>query len=114
MFGCMFLAMNIVDMLSIGLDIANRAIGKIGKYTMLTFTPKLLILPISYIGLHCGMSLLWVCVIFVAIEFLSMLLRIYFMKDSPDFSATKFCKSVIFRSIPPSSRVCIGMLGYLC
>ena len=101
MFGCMFLAMNIVDMLSIGLGTANRAIGKIGKYTMLTFTPKLFILPISYVGLRCGMSLLWVCILFVVIEFLSMLLRIYFMKDSPDFSATKFCKSVIFRSIPP-------------
>ena len=109
MFGCMFLAINIIDMLSVGLGTVNRAIGSIGKYTFLTFTPKLFILPISYIGLKYGMSLIGVCIIMVAIETLSMLLRIYYMRDNADFSATAFCKSVIFRSLPPviiSGLVC--------
>ncbi len=101
MFGCTFLAMTIVDMLSSGLGTVNRAMGKIGKYTLLTFTPKLLIFPICLIGLHFSMSLIWVCIIMVAVETLSMLLRIFYMRKYSDFSVTVFCKSVIFRSLPP-------------
>lgn len=109
MFGCTFLAMNIIDMLSSGLGTANRAIGNIGKYTLLTFTPKLFIFPICLIGLNLGMSLIWVCIAMVLVETLSMLLRIYFMKDSTDFSAILFFKNVILRSLPPtiiSSLIC--------
>jgi O-antigen/teichoic acid export membrane protein len=109
MFGCMFLAMTIIDMLSSGLGTVNRALGKIGKYTLMTFTPKLLIFPICLLGLHFGMSLIWVCIIMVAVETLSMLLRIYYMRNISDFSAMAFCKSVIFRSLPPviiSGLVC--------
>ena len=51
-FGCIFLAMQIVDMLSSGLGTANRAIGNIGVYTLITFTPKLLILPFAWLVLR--------------------------------------------------------------
>lgn len=109
MFGCTFLAMAIVDLLSSGLGTVNKALGKIGKYTLLTFTPKLFIFPICIVGLHFKMSLIWVCIIMVAVETLSMLLRIYYMRYNTDFSATAFCKSVILRSLPPviiNSFVC--------
>lgn len=73
MFGCMFLVMAIVDMLSSGLSTVNRVLGKIGKYTLLTFTPKLLVFPICHVGLHFRMSLVWVCVIMVGVETLCFL-----------------------------------------
>lgn len=111
-FGCMFITMAIVDMLSSGLGTVNRALGNIGKYTLLTYTPKLLIFPICIIILRFKNSLIWVCIIMVVVEILSMLLRIYYMRDNTDFSATAFCKSVIFRSLPPviiSGMVCWGI-----
>lgn len=110
MFGCMFLSMQIVDMLSNGVGTVNRAIGKnIGRYIFLTFTPKLFIFPICLVGLKYGMPLISVCVTMVVVETLSMLLRIYFMRNEEDFSPIKFCKNVIFRSMPPvliSGLVC--------
>ena len=110
MFGCMFLSMQIVDMLSSGVGTVNRAIGKnIGRYIFLTFTPKLFIFPICLVVLKYDMSLIWVCIIMVVVETLSMLLRIYFMRNEDDFSPIKFCKNIILRSLPPvftSTLVC--------
>ena len=110
MFGTMFLSMQIVDMLSNGIETVNRAIGKnIGRYIFLTFTPKLFIFPICLVGLKYGMPLIGVCITMVIVETLSMLLRIYFMRNEDDFSPIKFCKNVIFRSMPPvliSGLVC--------
>lgn len=100
-FGCMFLTMNIIDLMSSGLGTVNRAIGNIGKYTLLTFTPKLFILPIAFVCIYYKLSLMWVCILSISVEIISMLLRIYYMKNYDDFSATKFCKAIILRSLPP-------------
>lgn len=110
LFGCMFLAMQIVDMLSTGLGTANRAIGNIGIYTLITFTPKLLILPIAWFILKHDGSLLLVGFVFFAIEAICMLLRIYMFRNESWFNAYIYCKSVIFRSLPPvilSVMVCV-------
>lgn len=109
LFARTFLSMQIVDMLSTGLAAANRAIGNIGRYTVLTYTPKLLIMPIGWLGLKCGMSLTLVTLIMVAIEALCMFLRIYLYRNEEWFNAKDFLKSVILRSMPPviiSAIVC--------
>ena len=111
MFGCMFLTMQIIDMMSSGLGTVNRATGKnIGSYIFLTFTPKLFVFPICLVGLKYNMSLIGICITMIGVEMLSMLLRIYFMKNNDDFYPIKFCKNVIYRSLPPviiSVLVCL-------
>lgn len=101
LFGCVFLAMQIVDMLSTGLGAANKAIGNVGRYTILTFTPKLFILPIAWFILKNEGSLVIVGIIMVIVEALCMLLRIYYLRKESWFNAGIYCKSVILRSLPP-------------
>ena len=55
-FGCTFLMMQTVDQWSGGLGLANRAMGNIGKYTLVTYTPKLLVVPLSFVVLKQHMA----------------------------------------------------------
>lgn len=110
LFSCMFLSMQIVDMLSTGLAVANRAIGNIGRYNVYTYTPKLLIMPIGWISLKYGASLVVVSLIMIFIEAFCMILRIYLYRHEEWFNANDFVKSVILRSMPPvvvSVAVCL-------
>ena len=101
LFACMFLSMQIVDMLSTGLATANRAIGNIGRYTVYTYTPKLLIMPIGWFCLKMGASLILIAVIMFAIETICMFIRIYLFRKYDWFNAKDFICSVILRSLPP-------------
>ena len=116
LFGCMFLSTQIVDMLSIGLSQANKAIGNIGKYTIITHTPKLLVLPMSWFALKIGASLFVVAVIMFSIETLCMLLRIYLYRSESWFNMREYFKSVIFRSLPPvviTTLICVIVHFYI-
>ena len=107
LFGRVFLSMQIVDMLSIGLGTANKAIGNVRRYTLLTFTPKLLILPMAwYILTHNGSFRLLGIVMF-AVEAICMLLRVYLFRRESWFNALDYCVSVILRSLVPVLIRCI-------
>ena len=111
LFACMFLSMQIVDMLSTGLAAANRAIGNIGRYTLYTYTPKLLIMPIGWFCLKMGASLVLIAVIMFAIEAICMLIRISLFRKYDWFDAKGFISSVILRSFPPVIvSVCVSLL----
>lgn len=111
LFACMFLSMQIVDMLSTGLAAANRAIGNIGRYTLYTYTPKLLIMPIGWLCLKMGASLVLIAVIMFAIEAICMLIRISLFRKYDWFDAKGFISSVILRSLPPVIvSVCVSLL----
>lgn len=101
LFSCMFLSTQIVDMLSTGLSLANKAIGNIGKYTMITYTPKLFVLPLSWFALYIGAPLFSVAIIMFTIEAICMLLRIYLFKNESWFNLSDYLKSVILRTLPP-------------
>lgn len=116
LFGCMFITIQLVDMLSTGLSTINKASGKVGLYTFITYTPKLFIVPICWIGLNHGMSLVGVYVLSVVIETISMLLRIFMTKSNSYFSPNKFINSVIIRSLPPvlvSILICYLLTSYI-
>ena len=112
LFGCTFLTMQVVDMFSTGLASANRAIGNIGKYTLVTFTPKLFILPIAWVLLKYNFPLWVICILMIAVETLSVFLRIYLFKDMEGFDVWGYCKMVILKTVPPvvaSVLVCWGI-----
>ena len=113
LFGCMFLATQIVDMLSAGLGMANRAIGNIGYYTFMTFTPKLFVLPLAWLALKYGLPLYVAAVIMFGVEAFCMLLRIWLFRNEKGFHAKKFCQKVIIRSLPPTA-VSIVCCSFVC
>ncbi len=109
LFGCMYLAMQIIDQLTIGLGVANRAIGNIGHYTFFTCTPKLLILPLAWFLLYQNYSLMIVCAVSIIVETMSMILRIPLLRKEEGFKVWDFVHDVFFRSFPPvlvSAGVC--------
>lgn len=101
LFARMFLIMQIIDMLTIGLALANKAIGKIGFYTIITLTPKLLILPMGWIFLKLEFPLESVCLLMVLIETFCMLIRIPLLRNHRGFDAWDYIKEVFIKSIPP-------------
>ena len=110
MFGCMFLSMQTIDLLTTGLGTVNRATGKIGMYTLATFTPKLFALPLCWIVLYFDYSLLYACLIVVLIETISMLLRIPMIRKAQGFNSWDFISNVILKVIPPvilSVLICV-------
>lgn len=113
LFARMFLTMQIIDMLTIGLALANKAIGKIGLYTIVTLTPKLLILPLGWLMLKLEFPLLSVCLLMITIETLCMLVRIPLLKRQQGFDGWYYIKEVIIKSIPPV-LVCIVACFLTC
>ena len=101
LFGKTFLLMQIIDMMTIGLGIANRAIGKIGWYTIITFTPKLLILPLGWYILKQEYSIWSVCIIMVCVELVCMLLRIPLTMKESGFNLTEYSFEVFVKTLPP-------------
>lgn len=102
-FGCMFISAQIIDMLTSGLGVANKAMGKIGKYVFWTNTPKFLILPLGWFALYCEVPMFWVAILFVGIETLCMYLRIPLLKGVDGFNAIVFCRNVMVKSIMPTT-----------
>lgn len=114
-FGCMFISAQIIDMLTTGLSTTKKAIGNIGKFTLLTYAPKLFILPLGWYVLHNGYPMIWVAVLFVSVEAFCMYIRIPLLKGNDGFNASSFCRNVIVKSILPtvvSIGACI-LVSYL-
>lgn len=101
LFGAMFLSIQIVDMLTSGLGLANRAMGNIGLYTVVTFTPKLLILPCGWFALKVGMPLWVICTMMVIVEAVCMLLRIPLIVKEKGFDASDYCREVLLKTQIP-------------
>lgn len=109
LFACAFIIMQTVDQLSQGLGIANRAVGDIKKYTIVTYTPKLLILPIAWFILKYRYPISLIVVVMIVLEYFCMLLRIYLFRDFEGFNVSKYCRNVLLNTIMPvllSSVVC--------
>ena len=99
----------LIDAISGPLWIAVQATGRIKKYQILMAVLILLNLPLSYICLRCGYSPVYVFVIRVAINFITLGSRIYYLKLLIKLPIYRFFKEVInpiilvtFVSIPLS------------
>lgn len=116
LFARMFLIMQIIDMLTIGLALANKAIGNIGLYTIITLTPKLLVLPLGWIFLKLEFPVVSVCLLMIVIESLCMFVRIPLLMKYHEFDSWNYIKEVILKSIPPvfiSIIICFLICHYL-
>ena len=78
------------DQLTLGLHVAKQSIGRIGAYTVLFYTPKVLILPVAYWMLNEGGSLTNVMWVYLIIEIIMAVLRTSAgdLGQSPGFSGS--------------------------
>ena len=108
LFACAFIIMQTVDQLSQGLGIANRAMGHIGKYTLITYTPKLLILPLGWYVLRLNYPLFYLVALMVALEYFCMLLRIFLFRNLEGFNVSQYCRNVLQKTIMPVVLSSVG------
>lgn len=95
----MLLAM-LVDQLTMGLHTANQAIGRIRLYTLLMYTPKVLVLPLAWLAFFCGGGIEWAMGLFVAVELLTALMRIPFLHYQCGLSVGGYLRRVVWRILP--------------
>lgn len=88
----------ICDQLTIGLGIANQAIGKIGNYSLVVNTIKVLSLPAAWICLHYGLPAVSTMYCYLTVEILCALARLPFLKITAGLSIMSFAKNVFLRS----------------
>lgn len=92
-----FLLSFLIDQLTYGLHTANQAVGNIKNYTIIMYTPKLLILPMSWILLRLDFGIKSIMVCYLVIEFLVALYRLPYLHKTAGLNISFYCKEVFCR-----------------
>ena len=101
------LTASICDQLTIGLGVANQAIGRIRNYSLIVNSIKLLTVPLFWWLLHNGYSIglsLW-C--YVVMELICALVRLPFLKATAGLSIWHYLRIVGGQIIIPFSAIII-------
>lgn len=100
MFSTFTLATCLVDQFTIGLNGVNQAQGKIGTYSLLMFTPKLINLPIAWLLLHEGFPLVSVMWSIIIIEAIVAIIRLPFIKYTAGLNITLYLRQTVLPVLP--------------
>jgi len=106
----------LTNQLTIGLQSAMQATGRIKLYQILVGGLLLLNLPISYILLRLGLPAYFVLISYILIEFLACGVRLILCKRVAGLNISIYFKRVIVRQILPtmiSSTFCFVIVLYL-
>lgn len=98
----------ICDQLSLGLGIANNAIGDIKKYTLVIFTLKVCTIPAVLICLLLGCDSQVVMICYVIFELLSSFVRIPLLHYAAGLDIKLFLRQAIIPNILPISLMIIA------
>ena len=90
----------IFDQLTYGLNSANQALGNIKYYTLIMYTPKLLIVPVALLMLWMGIRVEWVMFLYIAVEFSVAMARLIYMKETIGLSIKQFTANVFLKLLP--------------
>ena len=115
---CRILLLSVLcDQITIGLNIANTAIGKIRNFTLLVFTIKALSVPVFYYLLAHGESVKTAMLSFLACEILSGIIRVPYLMHNGGMKFRSFVSEVILRIVPSClvmCAVCYASCHWLC
>ena len=104
------LALAIISQYSVGLMSAIQAVGKIKNYFIVMSVLILMNLPICYYVLKFGMPLYYCIIVFIAIEFISLITRLFMTQKIVGIRFVEFIKKVI---IPTVSSILLGVMCIL-
>jgi len=99
----------VVNQETVGLQSAVQAIGKIKLYQIVIGSLMMLNLPFAYLLLSQGFSAYWSILIFVIIEAVACVFRLFFVRKVAEMSIWEYCRKVFLRQIVPtlvSALVC--------
>lgn len=112
LFCVMALLSSLFNSLTSSLGHINQAVGNIKMYSILTNTPKLITIFFAWLFLYLKLSIVWVAIIYVTIEFICAWIRIPYIHKTAALNVSEFVKQVIVPEIIPTI-VCI-IICYLC
>ena len=95
MFCRMILFAFMVDQISVGLGSAIQAIGQIRTFTLLTYTPKLLFLPVAWIMFQHNYSVFSAMTLYVSIEAFVAIIRIPYSHYAAGLDTYSYLREVI-------------------
>ena len=99
---CRFILLtSLVDQTTIGLGIANQAIGKIKTYSIVVNTIKVLTLPIAWFCLKFGLPVIATMWCYIIVEAVCAIIRLPFLKYTAGLSISHYLNSVFMRLIIP-------------
>lgn len=99
---CRFiLAASIIDQTTIGLGIANQAIGKIRNYSIIINTIKMMTLPFAWLCLKLDFPVVSTMWCYILMETICALMRLPFLKYTAGLSVSHFISHVFLRLLPP-------------
>lgn len=90
----------LVDQTTLGLHAANQATGRIKVYSIIMFTPKVLIVPIAWIVFKMRLPIAVMMAIYVGIELTVALARIPFLKVTTGLSMGEYLRKVVLPLLP--------------
>ena len=103
----MMLIVSLCDQITISLGILNQAIGRIREYTLVTFTVKMLCIPVSIVCLYYRMDVSFVMYSYLIFEIIAAFIRIPFLIHTADMKLRDFMQEVFLRLLFPT----FAMLG---
>lgn len=89
----------LIDQTTYGLHSANQAIGNIKVYTLIMYTPKLLILPICLLILIGGLGIEYVMGVYLMVELLVAIARLPYLKATAGLDIRFFMKEILLRQL---------------
>lgn len=91
----------LIMQLNLGLMIAIQAIGKIKKYQIVINLIQLISMPICYVGLKFKYPPYSIMYVFIIVEIISSIVRVYFFNELTQYPIIKYVKEVFGKSILP-------------
>ena len=112
MFCRMMLFAFLADQITVGLGSACQAIGQIRTFNLLTYTPKLLYMPVIWLMFRYGCSVYDAMVLYVILEVVVALVRIPYMHHKAGLDIGAYFRKAILPVILHSAAVAI--VCWLC
>lgn len=110
MFCQYILLASVCDQLTVGLGVANQAIGRIRNYSLLVNTTKVLTLLLVWICLYDELPLVYTMWSYLFIEVVCVILRLFYLKYTASLSIVSYTKQVLWRVLLPF--LSLLMVGY--
>lgn len=93
------LIQSLIECVCLSLQTANQAIGKVKVYQIVAGGVLLLNFPISWVGLHLGLSPIWVYIVAIVVSSFGVLARLIVMRRISRISIRAFFYNVIFKCL---------------
>ncbi|MFT4204991.1 MAG: MATE family efflux transporter [Chitinophagaceae bacterium] len=91
----------VINQETVGLQSAVQAIGSIKLYQIVIGSLMMLNLPVAYFLLHLGFPAYWAILIFVLIEALACVFRLFFLRRLAALSIREYSQKVFLRQVVP-------------